>query len=160
MYDKKIIKLTDLTPQQIDELRKKREEIMNIANTTFKTKKRYIHLLDKGESAVLALSKFVKPNLIVIDERTTRMLCENPENLKKLLEKKLHTPITANKKNYSYFKEYKVIRSVELAYIAYKKHLFNIKDPRALEAMLYGLKYNIYWFDSNIIYNCVYKFYF
>jgi len=141
LYDKNIIKLADITPQQVDELRKKRDEIMNTANTTFKTKKRYIHLLDKGESAVLALSNIIKPNLIVIDERTTRILCENPENLKKLLEKKLHTSITSNKKNYSYFKDYKVIRSTELAYIAYKKGLFDIKDPKILEAALYALKY-------------------
>jgi len=141
LYDRGIIKLADITPKQVDELRKNRDEIMNTANTTFRTKKRYIHLIDKGESAVLALSRIVKPNLIVIDERTTRILCENPENLKKLLEKKLHTSITANKKNYSYFKDYKVIRSTELAYIAYKKGLFNIKDSNALEAMLYALKY-------------------
>lgn len=141
LYDEGIIKLADITPQQVDELRKKRDEIMNTANTTFKTKKKYVHLIDKGESAVLALSNTIGPNLIVIDERTTRILCENPENLKKLLEKKLHTPITANKKNYPHFKEYKIIRSTELAYIAYKKGLFNIKNPRALEAMLYGLKY-------------------
>ena len=61
--------------------------------------------------------------------------------MKKLLEKKLHTPITANKKNYSYFKGYKIIRSTELAYIAYKKGFIDIKDPRVLEAMLYALKY-------------------
>lgn len=141
LHDQNIIKLADLTPPEIDELRKKRDEIMNTANTTFKTRERYIHLIDKGESAVLALSDMRKPSLIVVDERTTRMLCENPENLKKLLEKKLHMQITANKKNYSYFGRYKMIRSVELAYIAYKKRLFNIKDSRALEAMLYALKY-------------------
>jgi len=141
LYDRGIIKLADLTPQQVNELRKKRDKITNIANTTFKTKKRYVHLIDKGESAVLALSSILKSQNIVIDERTTRILCENPENLKKLFEKKLHTSITANKKNYSYFKDYKVIRSTELAYIAYKKGLFDIKDPRILEAALYGLKY-------------------
>ncbi len=141
LYDRGIIKLADITPQQVDELRKKRDEIMNAANTTFKTKKRDIHLVDKGESAVLALSSIIKPSLIVIDERTTRILCENPENLKKLLEKKLHMSIAANKKNYSYFNEYKIIRSTELAYLAYKKGFFDIKDSRALEAMLYALKY-------------------
>jgi predicted nucleic acid-binding protein len=141
LYDRGIIKLADITPQQVDELRKKRDEITNTANTTFKTKKRYIHLIDKGESAVLALSKIINPNLIVVDERTTRILCENPENLKKLLEKKLHTSVIANKKNYSYFKDYKIIRSTELAYIAYKKEFFDIKDSRILEAILYGLKY-------------------
>jgi predicted nucleic acid-binding protein len=141
LYDKGIIKLANITPLQVDELRKKRDNLMNIANSTFKTKKRHVHLIDKGEAAVLALAGIIKPDLIVIDERTTRMLCENPENLRKLLEKKLHSSITANRKNYSYFEHHKIIRSTELAYIAYKKSLFDIRDSRALEAMLYGLKY-------------------
>ena len=141
LYDRKIIKLAEITKQQVDELRKKRNQLMSIANSTFKTKKKHLHLLDKGECAVLALSILMKSPYIVIDERTTRMLCENPENLRKLLQKKLHTSITANKNNYSYFKNFKIIRSTELAYLAYKKKLFNLKYPEALEAMLYGLKY-------------------
>ena len=142
LYDRGIIKLADITTKQVDELRKKREEITVIANNMFRTKKKTIHIIDKGESAVLALSKIIKsPNAIVIDERTTRMLCENPENLRKLFEKKFHAKVEANRKNYSYFKDYKIIRSTELAYIAHKKGLFNLKYPQALEAMLYGLKY-------------------
>ena len=142
LLDRNIIKLANITEKQIDELRYEREKIISIANTTYKTKKDYIHLLDKGESAVMALSKIIKePNMIVIDERTARMLCENPSNLKKLLEKKLHTPVTANKENYSKFTGYNIIRSTELAYLANKKNLLKIKDPRALDAILYGLKF-------------------
>ena len=141
LYDKKIIKLADITKKQVDELREKRNRFMSIANSSFKTKKKALHLIDKGECAVLALSEIIKSPNIVIDERTTRMLCENPENLRKLLEKKLKTKITANKDNYFYFKNFKVIRSTELAYLAYKKKLFNLKYPEALEAMLYGLKF-------------------
>jgi len=141
LYDKKIIKLANITPEQVNELREKREFFKAIANSTFKTKNKYLHLLDKGECAVLALSSILKSPYIVIDERTTRMLVENPENLRKLLQKKLHTKIQANKKNYSFFKNFKIIRSTELAYIAYKRKLFDLKYPQALEAMLYGLKY-------------------
>ena len=141
LYDKKIIKLADLTKKQVDELREKRNKFMSIANSTFRTKKKPLHLIDKGECAVLALSDIMKSPYIVIDERTTRMLCENPENLRKLLQKKLKTTITSNKENYSYFKNFKIIRSTELAYLAYKKKLFNLKYPEALEAMLYGLKF-------------------
>jgi len=142
LFDEKIIKHADITSQQVDELRKKRNELMNIANSTFKGKRNNIHLIDKGEAAVLALSLILKNNnTIVIDERTTRMLCENPENLRKLLQKKLKTSITAKKENYKYFKGFKIIRSTELAYIAHKKNLIELKDPKAYEAMLYGLKY-------------------
>ena len=120
---------------------------MQIANTLFKTKNKEIHLIDKGETAALALSMLMKKKTnydvpLVIDERTTRMLCEKPENLRKLMEKKLHTLIKSNTKNYNFFTSFKIIRSTELAFIAYKKNLFDLKDSKALEATLYGLKFN------------------
>jgi len=143
LFDEGIIKHANLTVQQVDELRVKREEIMNMANTTFYSKNHPIHLIEKGESAALALSWMTKePNVVAIDERTARMLCENPENLRKLLQKKLQTNITANKKNYEFFKKFKVIRSTELGYIAYNKGLMDLKDKKVLEAMLYALKYH------------------
>lgn len=142
LLDEKIIELPNLTPQQKAELEKKKIELLNIANSTFYTKNKNIHLIERGEAGTLALSLILRPNVIAIDERTARILCENPKNLRKLLEKKLHTPIKANEKNYSYFKGIKVIRSTELVYIAYKKKLHELKDPKVLEAMLYGMKYN------------------
>jgi len=143
LFKKGIIKHADLTEKQIDELRIKRGEITNTANSTFYSNRKNIHLIDKGESAALALYKIMDCEcVIVIDERTARMLCENPESLRKIIQNKLHNPIKANKKNYDLFKDFKVIRSTELAYIAYKKGLFDIKDPNALEAILYGLKYH------------------
>jgi len=143
IFDEGIIKHANLTIEKVDELRIIREEIMNRANTTFFSKNHPIHLIDKGESASLALSLMIKePNVIAIDERTTRMLCENPENLRKLLQKKLGTNITANKKNYEFFKQFRIIRSTELAYIAFNKGLIDIKDKRTLEALLYALKYH------------------
>ncbi|VVB78883.1 Uncharacterised protein [uncultured archaeon] len=142
LFNEGIIKHADLAKEQVDELRIKREEIMNIANSTFYAQNKNIHILDKGECAALALSKIMNcDSPIVIDERTTRMLCENPENLRKLLQKKLHTPITANKKNYDFFKDFTIVRSTELVYMAHKKGLIEFKDPRSYEAMLYAVKF-------------------
>lgn len=143
LFDEGIIKHADLSPEQVDQLKDKREEIMGMANTTFSANNEYIHILDKGECAALALSSMLNDSsIIAVDERTTRMLCENPENLRKLLQKKLHANIAANKKNYDYFKKYKIIRSTELAFLGYKKGLVDIKDKKILEAMLYALKYH------------------
>lgn len=141
IFKKGIIRHADLTQNQVDELRRFREQIMSIANNTFYANNKNIHLLDKGECAAMALSIIInEPNIIVVDERTTRMLCENPENLRKILEKKLHTKVIAKKDNYDFFKRFKIIRSTELAYIAYKKGLFTIKDPRTIDAALWALK--------------------
>lgn len=137
-----IIELPKLTAEQKKQLERKKTELLNIANNTFKSKNKNIHLIDKGEAATLALSTILKiPNVIAIDERTTRMLCENPENLRKLLQKKLKTTIKSNKRNFSHFIGFKIIRSTELVYIAYKKNLQDLKDPKILEAMLYAVKY-------------------
>lgn len=142
LFKDKIIKHADITPAQVNELRKKRNEIMNITNSTFRTKKKDLHIIDKGESAALALAIVLnKPCVLAIDERTARMLCENPENLRKILEKKLHTKVQANRQNYDLFKNFKVIRSTELVYIAHKKKLIELKDSKAYEAMLYGVKF-------------------
>jgi predicted nucleic acid-binding protein len=143
LFDNDVIKHADITPKQVDELRNIREMIKRLANSTFTANGKEIHLLDKGECATLALSVLInQDNVLAVDERTTRMLCENPENLRKLFEKKLHTPIKAKRENYDYFKRFKIIRSTELVYIANKKKLFDIKDPNVLEAALYSLKYH------------------
>ncbi len=146
LFKKKIIKHADISEKEVNKLREIRENLMQTANNTFFTKGRSLHLIDKGESASLALCLIMKEKSkkevpLVIDERTTRMLCENPENLRKLFEKKLHTQIKANRENYRKFQGFKVIRSTELAYISYKKGLINLKEPKILEAMLYGLKF-------------------
>ena len=69
------------------------------------------------------------------------MLCENPEKLKKLMEKKLHTNIQADSSIYQLFKGFKIIRSTELAYIAHKRNLLNLKDSKLFGATIYGLKF-------------------
>lgn len=142
LFNENVIKHADITEQEVDKLREKREQIMNIANNTFFANNKPIHLLDKGECAALALAIILnQPSVLVIDERTTRMLIENPDNLRKLLQKKLHTEIKVKKENFAFFKDFKVIRSTELAYIANKRKLIELKDPKAYEAILYGLKY-------------------
>jgi hypothetical protein len=113
-----IIELPDLNDEQKSLLQKRKIEYLNFANSTFRVRHKDIPLIHKGEASILALASILKPSTIAIDERTTRMLCENPENLRKLLQKKLHTEIKANTKNYAYFKEFRIIRSAELVYIA------------------------------------------
>lgn len=137
-----VIELPSLSRQQQAELESKTHEIMDIANSMFASKNSAIHLIDRGEASIFALSSIIKePNVIAIDERTMRMISESPENLRKLMQKKLHTKIIPNIKKYAFFKNFKIIRSTELVYMAHKKKIIEIKDPRALEAMLYGMKF-------------------
>lgn len=132
------------------EISLKTKEYLDKANNIFLDKKRNsgVHLIDSGETACIALSKILSSkkieNVIVIDERTTRMLGENPEGLKKFLEQKFHIKITIQNQNFEQFKTLKFIRSTELIYIAYKKGFVNLNSvpkEKILDALLYGLKF-------------------
>ncbi|MEK6760474.1 MAG: hypothetical protein AABX93_00970 [Nanoarchaeota archaeon] len=127
------------------EISKKTYEILEIANTTLQGRDRDIHLIDLGEASGLALSGILTEmgmtNIMAVDERTTRMLCEKPENLRKLMEGKLHTSIRAKVENYEFFKNFRFIRSTELIYVAYKKGIVESRDPKLLDALLYALKF-------------------
>jgi len=145
LLDEKILEMPNSLKIDEKELLRDTYKIIDIANSTFDAKGKKIHLIDIGEASCLALSKILSEkkikNVIAIDERTTRVLCERPENLKELLEKKLHTKITSKKENYGFFSGFKFIRSAELMYFAYKKGVIHLKNGHVLDALLYALKY-------------------
>ena len=118
--------------------------ILESANNMFYQHKKPIHIIDLGESSILALSKLLRDqgieNVIAMDERTTRMLCEKPENLHKLLERKLHTRLKQKNPRKEEFHKSSFIRSTEIIYVAYKKGILK-GDKDYLDALLYGAKF-------------------
>ena len=53
----------------------------------------------------------------------------------------MHTNISLVKQNFAYFKNFQVIRSAELIYVAWKKDLVELKDGIfLLDALLYAVK--------------------
>jgi len=145
LLNKKIIELPSSLGIDHSQIEQRTRELLKVSNHTFIAKNNYLHLIDRGEAACLALSELLNKkgikNLLVIDERTTRMLCEKPENLQKLLETKLHTKVKIKKENFPEFSKFKVIRSCELVYIAYKNKLVDLKNGNVLDALLYAVKY-------------------
>jgi len=102
-----------------------------------------IKIIHDGEASCLAFSNLCgADNVIVIDERTTRMLTEAPQNLETMMEKKLHTSLDAELSLLNELKKFKFIRSAELLFIAYKKNLIPVKKSKELlDALLYGVKF-------------------
>jgi len=102
-----------------------------------------IRIIHDGEAACLAFYNLVKGDrVIVIDERTTRMLTEAPGKLEEMMERKLHTPLDSTLDLAEGFKHFKFIRSAELLYVAWKKDLIGVKaDKELLDALLYGVKF-------------------
>jgi hypothetical protein len=144
LIDEKILELPDILGIDEEELKEKTQEILRISNNAFFARDEFMHIIDEGEAGCMALSLILSKkgidNVIVIDERTTRMLGENPGNLRKLFESKLHTKVEL-KQDFSFLSKIKFIRSSELVYIAYKKGLVKLKNGNVLDALLYATKF-------------------
>lgn len=137
------------------QLERQTQNLLNLINNLFKAENHFIKLVDLAEVEALALANLLKATYVV-DERTIRMLVEDPYGLKDLLEKKLHTKITINQTNLKELKkeiDINIIRSSELALVAYSIGLLkNLtqKDHRTdynlkyelIDGILWGLKLN------------------
>lgn len=145
LLDEGVLELPSSLNISDKEISKNAYRFIEIANTTFKSRKDHIKLIDLGEASCVALARILEDrrieNVLAIDERTIRMLIEKPENLEKLLENKLHSEIILNKENLKRFKGFKIIRSTELVYLAYKKGLIDLKYGMVLDALLYAMKF-------------------
>lgn len=146
LLDEKVFEMPESLAIKSSEISKRSQEILNLTNSSFIGDGKAVHLIDSGEASCLAVSEIATrkgiKNVISIDERTMRMLIEKPENLKELLEKKIHVDIKIEYEKLKTLGEFKIIRSTELAYIAYKKKIIKIKGENVLSAVLYGLKLN------------------
>ena len=126
-------------------LQKNRKEFLNLANTTFRSDQGHVKIVHAGEASCLALFNELDLNkkAVVVDERTTRMLCEAPWNLRTLLESKLHAKIDSNQDNYSSFQSFNLIRSSELCLMAFKLGIIYLpgKKDEVVEALLYASRF-------------------
>ncbi|MFH1510491.1 MAG: hypothetical protein ABIF10_02270 [Candidatus Woesearchaeota archaeon] len=134
-----------------EEIRQLGRQLLDIANRIYLAKGHPISVVHRGEMESVAAALSLNASAIVVDERTTRMLLEDPVGLAAILERKLHTPVRTDKDMLQKFQEQTKslvpIRSLELALVAYElgfldKFLFSIENPREtlLDAMLWGLK--------------------
>jgi predicted nucleic acid-binding protein len=126
------------------EVEKETANILRQANSIFKSFGQTISPIQEGEASCLAFSKLCGvENLIVIDERTTRLISESPESLRTLMERKVHTRLEFNANGLKDFKKFRYIRSSELLFIAYKNDLLGLKkDKQVLDAILYSVKFS------------------
>jgi hypothetical protein len=134
-------------------LRKKAEQLLDIANSVFSVKKNPLRVLQLGELESLAAAKMMDIPYIVVDERITRLLLETPGQMEQLLERRLHKDVKVNRTKLSRLHKQvegvKLIRSLELVTIAYELGLLDdyiAKIPEArkqlLQGVLWGIKLN------------------
>ncbi len=140
-----VLEMSDALDVDANDITKSTNQFLDVASRVFSSNKKDIHLIDLGEASCLALSKILDvrdiEHAIAIDERTTRMLSERPNDLKKILQKKLHVKIHIDYKTLKKFEGFRFIRSAELVYMIYKKGIIKIDSPKLLEALLYAVKF-------------------
>ena len=123
-------------------------KIMNFSNHLYYARGKPIHLVDRGEAAMIALADKYDIDLLLMDERTTRLLIEDPMSIKKHFENEFNVHIGVNETSLrelqSRLEGLKVIRSSEIITLGYRIGLFNKFqhiEKDALEAALYRVKF-------------------
>jgi hypothetical protein len=128
------------------------EELYKIANQIYRSKGNFFKIVHNAEMDVLAAAILGKCDAVVIDERTTRLLVENPDELHNMLRENAHCKVFIDQaclnKFSNWTKNIKVIRSVELALVAYEAGILDkyLLDPKMeskkmlVESILWGIK--------------------
>src|SRR3990172_103966 len=111
LLDDGILELPSAVGISDSEIEREDNRFLMLANSTFNGRGRDIHILDHGEASCLALSKLLSErgikNLVAVDERTTRLLVEKPENLKKIFEERMNTKVNIKNENTKFFPGFK-----------------------------------------------------
>jgi len=123
-------------------------KIMFLTNNMFYVRGKPIKIIQIGEAESLALLGLSDASFLAVDERTTRMLIEQPHALLDIFKRKYKTgKVNLDERKYLKFREIignvNSIRSVDLLVYAYKKNLLSniFKDKENLKAALYSLKF-------------------
>src|SRR3989344_3570674 len=109
------------------------KQLSDLANNSFNINDNPLKIVQEGEmeSVVCALKEQVP---LVIDERTLRLFIEDCSKMKKLLEIRFQKNIVANKSQLNQFnqqvKNVSVIRSAELAAVAYQAGMLKTYQPK------------------------------
>lgn len=123
-----------------------KKKILKAANGVLRLEKNNdkVTILHEGEAACLAFAMLCDgEHLLVVDERSTRLLFESPENLRRLVERKVHSPISVHTRLVDSYRDVRFVRSAELVYYAYTKDLIGFgKGKDVLDGLLYALKFH------------------
>jgi len=134
------------------DIKQKSLQLLDYANHAYVSEKKNLVIVQQAEMQSLAAAAINNSDLLVIDERTTRLLLEGPHFLKKILSERLDITVDINHDALSNFKkalnkDIKIIRSSELVTLAFElgildSYLADIPNAKRvlLEGLLWGVK--------------------
>ncbi|MBS3150307.1 hypothetical protein J4425_00680 [Candidatus Woesearchaeota archaeon] len=133
------------------DMEKKAMQLLEICNNIYSSNGNPLKILDKAEVESLVLAITLNA-VYIVDERTMRLLVEDPKKLSLLLERKFDAQIKIDGKNLAAFKSeirnVQILRSAEIMVVAFELGLFKqyetkyLANPRKeiLEGILWGLR--------------------
>jgi predicted nucleic acid-binding protein len=134
-----------------EELRRRANMLLELGNSIFHARGQPMSIVQFGEMEALAAASLLRAECMVIDERITHTLLEEPEKLRQLCEHRLHTPLEIDERALRGFRklsgDIRLIRSAELVAVAYERGLldrFLVNVPHVrrelLDSILWGVK--------------------
>ena len=147
---RELVEKKSISVQELDRNSKEFfSKISALANNSFSIKGKALKIMHSGELEALALANQLHAEIIAVDERTTRMLVENPFALRASMEKKYSAQVSENRQNIlelkNLFFQCGFVRSVELIALAFEKNALagEIENTKkGLEAALYAAKFS------------------
>ncbi|MBU0457232.1 MAG: hypothetical protein ABH824_02880 [Nanoarchaeota archaeon] len=142
-----VLEVYDKVPQ------KKVNELINLANSSFKIKSKNLDIIQSGEMEIVACALETNADAIIMDERTLRLFIENNKEMEKLLEIRFKKDVVADRERMDKFSQQlkgtKILRSIELVSTAYKMGLLDQYIPKLkggreilIDSVLWTTKYN------------------
>ncbi len=123
--------------------------LSRLANSIFYANGRKIEILQRGELEMLAIAKEIGAKILAVDERTARMIIENPSALQALISRRRHKKVNVNKNALNEFRDLfpglSFVRSSELIAYAFEKGILEKelgKGKESVEAALYAVKFS------------------
>jgi len=134
-----------------ERVKKKTNLLLRVANRILSVGKRNLRIVQRGEMEAVATALVMGADAVVVDERTTRTMIESPNELRGMMQHRLHKKLRVDRQALNRFQnEVKgifIMRSIELVMVAYEQGLldrFIIDIPNArtrlLESLLWGMK--------------------
>ncbi len=131
----------------IPDLAQKTSEVLEAANGIFAANGKTLKIVHEGEAECIALFEGVGAKALLIDEKTTRLLIENPYKLAELMEGEYGSKIAVDDGNLALFRKMTrnlfVLRSSEALAVAAKRGFFKEygeSENEAFHSALYALK--------------------
>ncbi|MBS3061673.1 MAG: hypothetical protein J4215_03770 [Candidatus Diapherotrites archaeon] len=133
---------------QSDALRSLYAEFAELSNNSFFVNEKPLQLLQAGELEALAVFKSLNADALAIDERTCRMMLEDPYRLQSLIARRMDRQVQTDssrlKKLSDLLGRPTVVRSCDLLALAFSEKLFEgelSQSKQGLEAALWSVKF-------------------